>query len=71
MNEFAISNSVLTCDMDTAKKYGIIKSVLRMKGRPIPENDIWIAAITLQHNLILATRDPHFDEIENLNVEFW
>jgi tRNA(fMet)-specific endonuclease VapC len=42
-----------------------------IKGRPIPENDLWIAAIALEHDLIVATRDAHFGEIDNLKVEMW
>lgn len=44
---------------------------LQSKGTPIQDNDIWIAAIALQHNLILVTRDAHFDEIESLQTERW
>jgi len=44
---------------------------LRLKGRPIPENDLWIAAMALEHDLVLATRDAHFGEIDNLKVEMW
>ena len=42
-----------------------------MKGRLIPENDIWIAAIALQHDLTSATRDEHFKEIEGVKVVIW
>jgi tRNA(fMet)-specific endonuclease VapC len=71
IDEFAASSVVLGCDTDTARRYGEIKNVLRMKGRPIPENDIWIAAIALQHDLALVTRDEHFNEIESLKVVTW
>jgi len=40
-------------------------------GRPIPDNDLWIAAVALQHRLILVTRDGHFSNINGLIVEFW
>ena len=63
--------SVLLINGSTAMIYGSIKSELRKKGRPIPENDIWIAAITIQHNLVLITRDKHFDEIEGLRMKKW
>jgi PIN domain-containing protein len=43
---------------------GEIRDRLRLKGRPIPENDIWIAATAVQHGLPLATRDDHFKEVE-------
>ena len=49
----------------------IMKNALRIKGRPLPENDIWIAAIALQNDLVLVTRDIHFDEIDNLKVVQW
>jgi len=62
---------VLMIDEETAKAYGTIKASLRKKGRPILENDIWIAAIALQYNLTLATRDRHFSEIEQLDVVAW
>ncbi|HLG30750.1 MAG TPA: type II toxin-antitoxin system VapC family toxin, partial [Candidatus Brocadiales bacterium] len=44
IDEFVLSNRVLSCDADTAKRYGGIKNHLKEKGQPIPENDIWIAA---------------------------
>lgn len=62
---------VLECDTDTARLYGKIKSQLKTKGTPIPENDIWIAALTEQHQLILATRDKHFNNIETISIESW
>jgi len=37
----------------------------------MPENDIWIAAIALQHGLTLVTRDSHFSEIESLGTAAW
>lgn len=71
INEFVSKNAVLLCDAATAQWYGQIKAGLRKKGRPIPENDIWIAAIALQYDLILVTRDDHFREIVGLHVEGW
>jgi len=50
----------------TAHHYAAIYSQLRRKGTPIPTNDIWIAAIALEHNLILCTRDAHFDHIPSV-----
>ena len=38
------------------------------KGKTIPENDIWIAAIAKQHGLTLISRDGHFKEIDGLSV---
>ncbi|WP_207687680.1 type II toxin-antitoxin system VapC family toxin [Desulfonema limicola] len=71
IEDFAQNNIVLNCDEITAKYYGSVKDRLRLKGRPIPENDIWIAAIALQYDMTLITRDEHFKEVEKLKIEKW
>jgi tRNA(fMet)-specific endonuclease VapC len=71
INELAVRSAVLGCDGTTAQWYGEIKNSLRAKGRPIPENDIWIAAIAKQYDLALFTRDAHFAEVEGLATEGW
>ncbi len=68
---FAAASDVLPCDEATARLHGDVKADLRRKGRPIPENDIWISATALQHDLTIATRDPHFDHVEGLRTERW
>ena len=57
---------VLFADATTADKYAIIKTVLLSKGKPIPENDIWIAAIAMHYQLPLYTNDEHFKEVEGI-----
>jgi len=71
IDDLARDNVVLGCDTDTARRYGTVKNTLRLKGRPIPENDIWIAAVALQQSLTLITRDAHFNEVDGLTVEVW
>lgn len=71
IDELAANSTVLVCDAETARQYGEVKNKLRLKGRPLPENDIWIAALALQYDLILVTRDAHFQEVENLKTEAW
>ena len=71
IEEFAVGTVVLACDAATARQYGRIKNELRTRGRPIPENDIWIAAIAMQHGLTVVSRDGHFKEIANLAVTTW
>jgi tRNA(fMet)-specific endonuclease VapC len=71
IDQFAASSVVLSCDTHTARQYGEVKNKLRLKGRPIPENDVWIAALAIQHNLTLVTRDEHFQGIENLKITRW
>lgn len=63
--------TVLVCDDTTAKHYAHIKHNLWRKGRPIPENDIWIAATALQYKLPLISRDAHFIEINEMLFEQW
>jgi predicted nucleic acid-binding protein len=50
----------------TADSYALIYSGLRRKGQPIPTNDLWIAASTLEHGAALLTRDAHFAQIDGL-----
>ena len=57
---------VVSPDEQTTHFYAQVYADLRKKGRPIPTNDIWIAAITMQHDLVLFDRDRHFDQIPQL-----
>jgi predicted nucleic acid-binding protein len=59
---------VLVADADTADRYAEIWRALRSRGRPIPTNDLWIAAIVVQHGFRLFTRDAHFREVVGLRV---
>jgi len=68
VDELVAGSTILICDTETARQYGEAKNNLRLKGRPLPENDVWIAALALQHDLILVTRDAHFQEAESLKT---
>ena len=57
---------VLLHDLETADYYALIVKKLKAKGRPIPTNDIWIAANAMKHGLALYSFDNHFEEIEGL-----
>ncbi len=63
--------TILDITKSTARIYGEIKDQLRVKGLPIPENDIWIAAIAKEHNLILHTKDKHFENVDGISIEKW
>ncbi len=65
---FARDRTILSCDAATARYFGQIKHQLRQKGRPIPENDLWIAAIAVQHAMPLVSNDAHFQDIEALTL---
>lgn len=71
VNDLAARMAVLPCETATAEWYARIKQGLRTKGRPIPDNDAWIAATAQQHGLTLVTRDRHFAEIDHLLLETW
>ena len=71
LDTFVVGNTILPCDTVTARQYGAIKNALRAKGRPIPENDIWIAAVAIRCHLTLVARDGHFQEVDGLVVEQW
>ena len=59
---------LLPTDVETAEIYGIIKTNLSKKGNPIPENDIWIGALSIQYELPLFTTDAHFHSIDNIQL---
>jgi tRNA(fMet)-specific endonuclease VapC len=71
IEQFRAVNTILVCDALTALYYGQIKSGLKRRGTPIPENDIWIAAVAVQYNLIVVTRDQHFQNIGSIKLEAW
>ena len=71
VEEFAAESEVLLCDEETSHLYGEVKDRLLRKGRPIPENDIWISATALQSGLVLVTRDAHFAFVEGLRTKRW
>lgn len=52
----------------TADRYGRISADLRRKGRPVPQNDMWIAAQAMETGALLLSFDAHFKEIDGL---FW
>ena len=58
--------SILYADDQTSHHYAATYVQLRRQGTPIPTNDIWIAALALQHDLVLCSRDKHFDRLAQL-----
>jgi len=52
--------------LTTADRFSRIMSLLRRNGRPIPTNDVWIAAHTMETGTELLTRDGHFDAVDGL-----
>lgn len=58
--------TLLPPDDQTTHHYARIHLQLRRKGHAVPTNDLWIAALTVQHGLILCTNDAHFDHISQV-----
>lgn len=57
---------VIFPDHQTTHHYAAIFRQLRKQGTPIPTNDMWLAALVLQHNLVLHARDKHFDHLPQI-----
>ena len=57
---------IYNIDSETAEFYAKIVSELKLNGSPIPTNDIWIAALALQHGIKLFTIDNHFKKVPGL-----
>jgi tRNA(fMet)-specific endonuclease VapC len=71
VERFAAGRAVISCDLDVAREYGRMKQRQKVKGRPLPENDMWIAAAAKHHGMVLVTRDRHFHDIEDLPTTDW
>ena len=65
---FVASCAVLDLRLSTSDAYSVVRLGLKRKGKPIPENDVWIAAVCIEHGLPLATSDGHFREVDGLSL---
>lgn len=59
---------VVPCTAATADLYALVYAALRRNGQPIPTNDLWIAASSLEHGAALLTLDAHFKNIDGLRA---
>jgi tRNA(fMet)-specific endonuclease VapC len=68
LHQFLKSSRIklLVINPDTANFYSQIYTSLKIKGKPIPTNDLWIAAQTLENGCVLCSYDKHFKVIEGL-----
>jgi tRNA(fMet)-specific endonuclease VapC len=57
---------ILDITLATAEVYARLRLDLKKKGKPIPENDLWIAALCVEHQVKLAAADSHFDAVDGL-----
>lgn len=63
--------TIVEIDEQTSERYAVIVQSLRMKGTPIPTNDLWIAASAMQHGLKVLTTDQHYLEIPQIITEYF
>jgi tRNA(fMet)-specific endonuclease VapC len=66
LKEWIAAMTVLDIDNETTHFYAAVGLELKKKGKPIPANDLWIAALCLQHSLPLLSRDWRFDLVPGL-----
>jgi predicted nucleic acid-binding protein len=63
--------TVLDIGIETARHYAAIRLELKAAGKPIPSNDVWIAALSRQHSMPVMSRDSHFDFVGGLRRRTW
>ena len=71
LDELEANCSVLDITSETSSVYAEIRYELRLVGQPIPENDLWIAALARQHRLPVLTNDAHFDQVSGVQRVGW
>lgn len=67
----AARSLVLPVDEAASRTYAEVREELRLAGTPIPENDVWIAALARRHGLPVVSRDGHFDAVDGLERVSW
>lgn len=71
LDELVAESDLLLVDDHTTLHYAQVREALRAKGRPLPENDVWIAALCRQHERALVTRDSDFQHVASLTAVRW
>lgn len=71
LRQWIAAVTVLDIDDGTTHSYSAIGLELKKKGKPIPTDDLWIAALCRQHSLPIVSRDQHFDFVAGLRRLHW
>jgi len=71
IREWIAAVSILDIDEETSQSYAAIGLELKRRGRPIPANDLWVAALCRQYSMPLLSRDRHFDVVPGLRRLGW
>jgi len=71
LNQIVVALRIAPVTLETTGAYASVRSMLARKGKPIPVNDMWIAALARQHRLPVLSRDTHFDHVDGLTRISW
>jgi len=71
LTEHLADFEVLPVTEETTTAYARLRAALKKAGRPIPANDVWIAALAVQHRLGVLSRDEHFDHVPDVRRLNW
>jgi predicted nucleic acid-binding protein len=71
LNSYLSGFLILSAGRETARHYADIRLDLKAAGKPIPSNDLWIAAIAREHNYPIVSRDTHFAAIRSVRLITW
>lgn len=69
VDNLAAAMPLLGIDAATSRIYGRLRAEQRRKGKPIPKNDLWIAAQAMQRDLTVLAIDKHYDSVDGLKLE--
>jgi predicted nucleic acid-binding protein len=70
-DELIRESIVLSVGIETAAAYAAVREALRARGTPIPENDVWISALAIEHELDIVSRDTDFDHVAGVRRRSW
>lgn len=62
---------ILDVDSETARHYALVREQLRRDGKPIPQSDLWISALAVQHDQPVVSMDAHFDSVSGVKRLAW
>jgi tRNA(fMet)-specific endonuclease VapC len=71
LDELVRESTVLSVGVATAAAYATVRETLRAQGTPIPENDVWISALAIEHGLDIVSRDRDFDQVRGVRRWSW
>jgi tRNA(fMet)-specific endonuclease VapC len=71
LDDLVMDSSLLDVTEQTTHHYAAVRLELKRIGKPIPVNDLWIAALCRQHGLPLLSRDRHFDVVAGIQRFDW